>query len=148
MVKVFYSAPRAISRLWRADVARTWSALSLPWSSVETAEAASVSITDDAGSKVELLFGQASRPSGEFETDSYKVVLSFLLLARVVGLDVAYGSVNEPIDSSDLNHLRNVIAFDTPVAEFEDHVFDIGLVPRRFRLRHIQAPSSTFDVSI
>jgi len=148
MVKVFYSAPRAISRLWHADVARTWSALSLPWSSVEASEPGAVFIADDGGSQVELRFGQMARPSGEFESDSYKVVLSFLLLSRVVGLDVAYGSVNEPIDLADLNHLRTVIAFDTPIAEFEDHAFDLGLVPRRFRLRHIEAPSSDIDLSI
>jgi hypothetical protein len=89
-----------------------------------------------------------SRPSGMFPPldCGAKCLFGFLKVAQLLQLDVSYGA-GQQLDISDIPSIANALARPDLLPQFEDLAFDIGLVARAFRFRHLPAaPTPRWDI--
>lgn len=102
-------------------------------------EGGKLCIRDDEGNELSLAFPKGrDRPAGMFPPlcAGAKCLVGFLKVSVVLRLSVAYGA-GESLDPTDVRGLAVALGREELYPVLEDLSFDIGLVPRAFRLRQI-----------
>jgi len=143
----FFSRREPMPPDWHQTLPSSWQSSPVPWVSLTIDKAAgSVTLVDDEGQRAVLALA-ADRPAGMFDQSSLKLLVGFFRLCQILGFDVAYDSVGDPLTFGDPVALRDAVCPDVAIDRVEDMLYDIGLAPREFRLRHLRTAPGV-DLSV